>query len=137
MKVSLMKFRRAACNFLDILERKGIENVFDLEKMIGLTFSGSKRHHCSVEVRLMPEGPSNFGHYDICYIHPKAGKIFELSINRELDYQHIIIKLQGIASGYSPFFRDDFGNYVQSRILEPSYFSLFLGELSSFQMLGK
>ena len=104
MKVSLMKFRRAACNFLDILERKGIENVFDLEKMIGLTFSGSKRHHCSVEVRLMPEGPSNFGHYDICYIHPKAGKIFELSINRELDYSTLLLNYRGLLPGTHLFF---------------------------------
>jgi len=83
--------------------------------------------------------PSNFGTmaYTISYTKPGAGILIELKINNTLDYSQVIIKLQRLIEGYSPFSRDPFENIIQNKVLKSSDVSLSKKELIVLSKLNE
>lgn len=127
MKISLEDLGKIAGNFLYLLEKEGIEKTEDLEKRIGTTVKLEK----SNDFVVITTRPSNYQTLasTISYHHPESGIPIELKINKELKYARLFVKSEKKLKDYTFFHPDYYNNFMQSKIIPSSDFSVVKKEL--------
>jgi len=107
--------------FLEVLEREGIDSHGELEKRLGDSF-GTVKGFIQLEAR--PGGrsisPSEIVH-TISYIIEGLGIPIEVRMSPKSGYSTIIVKSVDYIEDYRPVFHDGFGNCIQESRFEFSF----------------
>ncbi len=118
MQITKADVTRRAGIFLGFLDEMGIESNEDLEARIGQSYLLADEIGGEVMInknRTKQSIPASLS-YCVSYVVKGIGIPIELRINPNLNYSHLILKVQKVFDGYEPFSKDNFDNIVQIKV---------------------
>lgn len=114
MRVTKSMLKHIANNFINTIEKQGLDSLKSLEANLENEMHISESEYIMIELR-----PSNLGTttFTISYIAPGTGIPLEVKINDILHYSKIVLKSTYKVNGYEPFSIDKIRNVVQAKTL--------------------
>lgn len=107
---------RIAENVLKFLDRKKVNSLSDLDRLMDQPFSIDENTKERILVELRPSNLYTKA-YVISYTVPGRGIPLEIRVNKKLKYSRVIVKGDFNLPDYEPFAKDLFGNIAQNKQL--------------------